>query len=102
MQRIHISPTPQVTRIDDAGIEGEPCAVVFTESKDFLMVVFPTAERLKDIRELAKDEGRTVVIVNPQWNDAGIAVGEAPFLISNVPAFAATACRAMPAATSDS
>lgn len=64
----------KVTRIDDAGIEGEPCAVVFTESKDFLMVVFPTAERLKDIRELAKDEQRTVVLVNPQWNDKGVSV----------------------------
>lgn len=69
----------KVTRIDDAGIEGEPCAVVFTEAKDFLMIVFPTAERLNDIKELAKDEGRTVVLVNPQWNDKGQIISDFGF-----------------------
>lgn len=58
-------------RLDDGGVEGEPCAAIYPESKDFVAVVYPTADRLKDLRDLSNDSDRPLLMVNSQWNDAG-------------------------------
>eukprot|EP00475_Leptophrys_vorax_P030836 TRINITY_DN46507_c0_g1_i1.p1 TRINITY_DN46507_c0_g1~~TRINITY_DN46507_c0_g1_i1.p1 ORF type:complete len:359 (+),score=6.22 TRINITY_DN46507_c0_g1_i1:142-1077(+) len=43
-------------------------AVVVWESKTVALVLFPTAETLSAVQELAgKDPNRTVIMVNPQW-----------------------------------
>lgn len=58
-------------RLDEGGVEGEPCAVLYPEtSKEIVAVVYPTAERLKQIQDLAKVADRPLLIVNPQWSEA--------------------------------
>lgn len=58
-------------RLDEGGVEGEPCAVLYTPAKDFAAVVFPTSDKLKDLQSLAKEVDRPLLIVNCQWNDSG-------------------------------
>ena len=43
-------------------------------------VVFPTAQTLKNVKELAKEASRLVLMVNPQWQVAGtyLSCGRAP------------------------
>lgn len=66
-----------VKRIDDGGVEGEPCAIVYPEdSKDIVAVVFPTSDRLKQIQDLAKETDRPCLIVNPQWREAGQVISD--------------------------
>lgn len=57
-------------RLDEGGVEGEPCAVLYPASKDFAAVVFPTSDKLGDLQSLAKVD-RPLLIVNCQWNDSG-------------------------------
>ncbi|KAI7838107.1 hypothetical protein COHA_008115 [Chlorella ohadii] len=66
-------------RIDDGGVEGEPCAVLFPDDKSFLAVVFPTADRLKQLQNYAKQEGRPLLIVNPQWRNEGQVISDFGF-----------------------
>lgn len=66
-------------RIDDGGVEGEPCAVLYPEDRSIAAVVFPTADRLKQIQALAKEEGRPLLIVNPQWRNEGQVVSDFGF-----------------------
>ncbi|KAL4421315.1 hypothetical protein ABPG75_010606 [Micractinium tetrahymenae] len=66
-------------RIDDGGVEGEPCAVLYPEDRSIAAVVFPTADRLKQIQVLAKEEGRPLLIVNPQWRNEGQVVSDFGF-----------------------
>lgn len=63
-------------RIDDGGVEGEPCAVLFPEDQSCVAVVFPTADRLKRIQAYAKQAGRPLLLVNPQWNSSGQVVSD--------------------------
>lgn len=71
LQRLSGSSDIGAKRLDDGGVEGEPCAVLYDlPSKKYAAVVFPTAERLNDIKKLAKEENRTLLIINPQWKDA--------------------------------
>ena len=46
---------------------GEPCRIYYTEQKTVGAIVFPTADRLKDIQSAA-DQLEQLIIVNPQWN----------------------------------
>jgi hypothetical protein len=67
-------------RLDDGGVEGEPCAVMYpSDTKSIAAVVFPTAERLQQIQSLAKDASRPLLIVNPQWRDDGNVVSDFGF-----------------------
>lgn len=94
-------------RLDDGGVEGEPCAgaasascaacwcwccclpalcptpaacqppaVLYPEDRSLLAVVFPTADRLKQLQAFAKEEGRPLLIVNPQWRNEGQVVSD--------------------------
>jgi hypothetical protein len=66
-----------VKRIDDGGVEGEPCAIVYPEDfKDIVAVVFPTSDRLKQIQDLAKEADRPLFIINPQWREAGQVISD--------------------------
>lgn len=66
-------------RIDDGGVEGEPCAVLYPEDRSIAAVVFPTADRLKQIQALAKEEGRPLLLVNPQWRNEGQVISDFGF-----------------------
>lgn len=48
-----------------------PAAVLFPEDKSFVAVVFPTADRLKQIQSYAQQAERPLLIVNPQWRNEG-------------------------------
>jgi len=83
IQRLSSSPSSSsgvkiaVKRIDDGGVEGEPCAIVYPEvSKDIVAVVFPTSDRLKQIQDLAKEADRPLFIINPQWREAGQVISD--------------------------
>jgi hypothetical protein len=43
-----------VQRIDEGGIDGDLCAVVTAGDKQAVAVVWPTAEKLKQIKQLAE------------------------------------------------
>lgn len=65
-------------RLDD-GATGEPCAVLFPEGihrGKLAAVVYPTADRLPQIRELAKEDARPLLLVNAQWREAGQVVSD--------------------------
>eukprot|EP00873_Tetraselmis_striata_P008339 jgi/Tetstr1/428603/TSEL_018594.t1 len=68
-----------VKRIDDGGVEGEPCGVITDAGKRFAAVVYPTSDKLKQIRALAEQEGRMLLIVNPQWRESGQIVSDFGF-----------------------
>jgi len=67
----------KVKRIDEGGIDGDLCAIVSSEGKQVVCVVWPTAEKLKQIKSLAEDKsiGR-LVIVNALWKTQGNLVSE--------------------------
>lgn len=78
LQRVLGDPTASilVRRLDDGGVEGEPCAVLYPDSAGphkgaIAAVVYPTAERLSQLKELAKVADRPLLIVNPQWREEG-------------------------------
>lgn len=82
LQRVIGSNDVEITvkRIDDGGVEGEPCAVLYpAESKSIAAVVYPTAERMKQIQSLASDSERPLLIINPQWRDEGNIVSDFGF-----------------------
>jgi len=58
--------------------EGEPCAVIYAEDKSVGAVVFPTAQRLKDIESVAGQLGATLIL-NPQWSTGGNLVSDFGF-----------------------
>lgn len=67
-------------RIDDGGVEGEPCAVLYpAETKSIFAVVYPTAERLPQIRSLASKSERPLLLINPQWKDEGNVISDFGF-----------------------
>lgn len=77
MQRLLGAETQiKAKRIDEGGVEGEPCGVLFDEAKSFLAVVYPTSDRLKQLQSYAKEAGRPLLIVNPQWNNAGQVISD--------------------------
>jgi hypothetical protein len=43
-----------VTRIDEGGLDGDLCATVSAEGKAAVAIVWPTAEKLKQIKALAE------------------------------------------------
>ncbi|KAK9819742.1 hypothetical protein WJX72_001819 [[Myrmecia] bisecta] len=63
-------------RVESGGGQGEPCCVIYPESKAVAAIVFPTADRLSQIKALAKEEGRALLIVNPQWRESGQVVSD--------------------------
>ena len=64
-------------RLDDGGVEGEPCAVLYpAKTKSIAAVVYPTADRLNQIKDLAKDTSRPLLIINPQWREAGQVISD--------------------------
>ncbi|PSC76084.1 Conserved oligomeric Golgi complex subunit 6 [Micractinium conductrix] len=77
MQRL-MAPGTEILakRIDDGGVEGEPSGVLYPADKSFLAVVFPTADRLKELQSYAKEAGRPLLIVNPQWRNEGQVVSD--------------------------
>lgn len=66
-------------RLDEGGVEGDPCSAIYPLSKDFIAVVFPTSDRLKNLKTLANDPARSILIINPQWNDSGQVVSDFGF-----------------------
>lgn len=40
--------------------------MLYPEDRSFLAVVYPTADRLKQLQAYAKEAGRPLLIVNPQ------------------------------------
>jgi hypothetical protein len=48
------------------------------------VVVYPTAERLPDIRKLAEKGERPLVIINPQWRESGQVIRCGPKDVSKV------------------
>jgi hypothetical protein len=44
----------KVQRIDEGGIDGDLCAVLTAGDKQAVAVVWPTAEKLKQIKQLAE------------------------------------------------
>jgi Domain of unknown function (DUF1995) len=79
LQRVLNDPTVEIIakRLDDGGVEGEPCAVLYPkDSKSIAAVVYPTADRLNQIKELAKTTTRPLLIVNKQWNEAGQVISD--------------------------
>ena len=64
-------------RLDEGGVEGEPCAVLYpAETKSIAAVVYPTADRLNQIKALAKDTSRPLLLVNPQWREEGQVISD--------------------------
>ncbi|KAI3423940.1 hypothetical protein D9Q98_009774 [Chlorella vulgaris] len=63
-------------RIDEGGVEGEPCGVLFPEDRSIIAVVFPTADRLKQLQAYAKTQGRLLLIINPQWRTEGQVISD--------------------------
>jgi hypothetical protein len=65
-------------RLDDGGVEGEPCAVLYLKSdpKKIAAVVYPTADRLNQIKDLAKESQRPLLLVNPQWREEGQVISD--------------------------
>jgi hypothetical protein len=62
------------------GDADSPAGVVATADGAFAVVVTPAAEHLPQIRKLAERPGRRcVVILNPQWNEAGQVVSDFGF-----------------------
>jgi hypothetical protein len=58
-QRLGPSASPlKVTRIDEGGLDGDLCATVTAAEQEAVAVVWPTAEKLKQIKALAKVGGR--------------------------------------------
>ena len=44
----------KVTRIDEGGLDGDLCAIVTAGAKEAVAIVWPTAEKLKQIKALAE------------------------------------------------
>lgn len=65
-------------RLDDGGVEGEPCAALYLKSdpKRIAAVVYPTADRLNQIKDLAKEGSRPLLLVNPQWREEGQVISD--------------------------
>lgn len=54
-----------------------PAAVVlFPEDRSIIAVVFPTADRLKQLQAYAKTQGRLLLIINPQWRTEGQVISD--------------------------
>lgn len=64
-------------RLDDGGVEGEPSAVLYPAgTKSIAAVVYPTAERLNQIKDLAKESSRPLLLINPQWREEGQVISD--------------------------
>lgn len=44
----------QLKRIDEGGIDGDLCAIINANGKQAVAVVWPTAEKLKTLKQLAE------------------------------------------------
>lgn len=67
----------QVERIDEGGIDGDLCCLVYPKDRRSVAVVWPTAERLKVIKKLAEDpRTKSLFIVNALWKTEGLLVSE--------------------------
>uniref|UniRef100_A0A383VL88 DUF1995 domain-containing protein n=1 Tax=Tetradesmus obliquus TaxID=3088 RepID=A0A383VL88_TETOB len=70
----------KVQRIDEGGIDGDLCAVVTAGDKQAVAVVWPTAEKLKQIKQLAEDKAvQLLLVVQPLWKTEGNLVSELGF-----------------------
>lgn len=81
LQRALSDPGAEVTaqRLDDGGVEGEPCALLLPQGPHLgkiAAVVYPTADRLPQIRQLAAKAERALVLVNPQWREEGQVISD--------------------------
>ena len=45
--------------------------MLFPEDRSLLAVVYPTADRLKQLQAYAKETRRPLLIINPQWRNDG-------------------------------
>lgn len=72
--------TIKTKRIDEGGIDGDLCAIVYTADKSVVTVVWPTAEKLKELKKLSEDSAiKLLLIVNPLWKTTGNLVSEFGF-----------------------
>lgn len=77
LQRLTGATEIAAKRLDDGGVEGEPCAVLYDmPNKTWAAVVFPTADRLNQIKSLAKETNRPLLLVNPQWREEGQVISD--------------------------
>lgn len=71
------SPELRVRRIDEGGLDGDLCAIVSDADKKAVAVVWPTAEKLPILKQLAQDSSVSqLLIVNPLWRTEGNLVSE--------------------------
>eukprot|EP00884_Botryococcus_braunii_P021948 jgi/Botrbrau1/8437/Bobra.0237s0056.1 len=68
--------TVEEVRLDEGGVEGEPCSRLLPFDNSVAVVVYPTAERLPDIRQLAEKKDRLLIIINPQWRESGQVISD--------------------------
>ncbi|QDZ18889.1 hypothetical protein A3770_02p14070 [Chloropicon primus] len=67
------------SRLDD-GIDSEPVGLLRTDDNQYIAVVFPTADVIDKIRELAqRNWNSTIILVNPQWTMQGNIVSDFGF-----------------------
>eukprot|EP00798_Chlamydomonas_sp_ICE-L_P011302 gene11302-18939_t len=67
----------KLDRIDEGGIDGDLCGIITSPGLAVACIVFPTAERLKQIKKLAEDKRiKNLFIINPQWKLEGNLVSE--------------------------
>lgn len=74
-----LSPGSQLKtrRIDEGGIDGDLCAIVSTADNSIVALVWPTAEKLKELKQLAEQQkGKLLLVVNPLWKTEGNLVSE--------------------------
>lgn len=64
-------------RIDEGGLDGDLCAIVSSEGKRVVAVVWPTAEKLPILKKLTEDSAiGQLLIINPLWKTEGNLVSE--------------------------
>jgi len=76
-------------RLDAGGVEGDPCMLIETpegiaDRPAVSVVAFPFADNLQQIQKLVENEakgenGRLVVLLNPQWKNSGQIVSDFGF-----------------------
>lgn len=67
------------SRLDD-GLDSEPVGLLRSDDNRYIAVVFPTADVVDDIRELAEtNRDSTILLVNPQWTMQGNIISDFGF-----------------------
>ncbi len=64
-------------RIDEGGIDGDLCAIISSEDLSVVCIIWPTAQKLKQLKSLAEDKRiKQLIAVNALWKTEGLLVSE--------------------------